>query len=203
MFIDAVGHLIERALTFLGMTPPAVSGSGQGRIFFNGTKFRVSENGGPYTDLAGVTIPSGDWQIVFERHVPGGAVADITWVDTGIVYDEKYDYAMGVTYLNAGPAIGSSVAYFFSGQSSGTYATWIKSLLGYLPDGVTSTTFDGAVQVYHKSQLLAYGGGNPYFLSNTKTESMRILTDGKFYTYYATPTADAVYFVIVRRQVLP
>jgi len=46
---------LNGAFTQRGMATPSVSSSGQGRIYFDSTanKFRVSENGGAYTDLVG------------------------------------------------------------------------------------------------------------------------------------------------------
>jgi hypothetical protein len=201
MFIDAVGHLIERALTFVGMTPPAVSGAGQGRLFFNGTKFRVSENGGAYADLTGGIIPSGDWTVVFERRVTGGSGPDPGYVDTGITYDQKYDYAIGITYLNAGPTIGSSIFNFLISFQSGFNPL---SYVSYLPDGATPTTLDNASLVFHKMQPSAIPAGTSVIMyTSTTLERIGMDNTGKWYTNYLSTYADDVYFVIARRQVLP
>lgn len=54
---------LNGAQSVRGMASPSVSPSGQGRIYFDSTanRFKVSENGGPYVDLLGVTT---NWNTV-------------------------------------------------------------------------------------------------------------------------------------------
>jgi hypothetical protein len=108
MFIDALGHLIERALTFLGVSPPAVSGAGQGRLFFNGTKFRVSENNGSYRNLTDPlelidpdSTTNNAYTTVFTRSNPNGIDGFCTIKNTGatntLTYKATFIDAFGVT----------------------------------------------------------------------------------------------------------
>jgi hypothetical protein len=52
---------VNGALTVRGMAAPTLSSAGQGRVYFDSTAnvFKVSENGGAYTDLLGGGVPSG------------------------------------------------------------------------------------------------------------------------------------------------
>ena len=59
--INGLGLDINGSITQRGMTAPAVSPAGQGRIYFDfiSNKFRVSENGGAYVDLLPTATPQG------------------------------------------------------------------------------------------------------------------------------------------------
>jgi hypothetical protein len=98
MFIDAIWHILESGMKFLGVSPPpAVSGTGNGTIYFNGTKFRVSENGGVYRDLvssrdftsADSTTTDG-YVTVLSCSNPNGIDGSCTIKNTGVSNSLRY-----------------------------------------------------------------------------------------------------------------
>jgi hypothetical protein len=81
------GHLdLGQYIEFAGISAPAVSPSGKARMFFNGTKFRCSENAGSYVDCIGAGgggSPGGsDTQVQFNDGGTFGADAGLTYNKT-------------------------------------------------------------------------------------------------------------------------
>jgi hypothetical protein len=95
------------------MAAPALSPAGQGRIYFDSTsnKFRISENGGAYTDLIGGTISGSGSANQIPYFTSASALsssANLTWDTSALVVKNagnsttayQFQTAAGVTVLN-------------------------------------------------------------------------------------------------------
>lgn len=92
---------LNGALTQRGMAAPAVSPSGQGRLYFDSTanKMKISENGGAYVNLLGETITSNTAARVYRSGAQSISVATYTKIqfnaenyDTGNNFDSTTNY---------------------------------------------------------------------------------------------------------------
>jgi|GEM_PF-2113359 len=164
---------LNGAETMRGMSAPAVSPAGQGRIYFDLTlnRYRASQNGGAYADLVGSASAA-------------GIVNDIQINKSGVfgVSDNPFSLQsapgdLGVNHLRLGG--------YGPGWSNGSHisvvapANYYASLSLYTSTGGQSSNDGGSLQLESNNLVLnARETTGNLILRSANSESMRIVSSG-------------------------
>jgi hypothetical protein len=145
--------------------------------------------------------PVGSWNIIFTRRVAAGTSKDSGYVDTGLVYDNSYEYYIAAKMIaKPSPAVsGPTVAVaIFSGADTAKG--------NYKPDGSTSIAITGSAGLYIPAQQdlssLASGTANTFDTpAGDGSVAMRVDAAGKFYSKWLKDSGDDYdgQFMLARR----
>lgn len=190
LFISPIGHVaigdgvldpssildINGALTQRGMSAPAVSPAGQGRIYYDSisNKFRVSQNGGAYADLipnGGAVGGTGTVNAV-PKFTAAGTIGDSAIVDNGTTITATRSIASATNPIASGASInlatsnthtlasvGGSVITISNPSNGGVYNIVIEDTTSrmYTFSGCTTTYFKPANAATEAGTRSIYG----------------------------------------------